>query len=75
MYRIIRFRRKSNTRPRVIKRGLTLEQAQAHCSRADTSGPKVECGLCGRRNQSRPERCSYCGGFMVSDWFDGYEES
>lgn len=25
-------------RPRVIKRGLTLEEAQAHCSREDTHG-------------------------------------
>lgn len=36
-YKIIRFRFKG--RNRVIKRGLTLEEAQAHCRRSDTRGP------------------------------------
>lgn len=36
-YKIVRFRFKGNKR--TIKRGLTLEEAQAHCQRADTSGP------------------------------------
>lgn len=36
MYKIIRFRQRGANR--VIKRGLTLEQAQAHCRRADTRG-------------------------------------
>jgi hypothetical protein len=35
-YKIIRFRFKGNNR--VIKRGLTLEQAQAHCRNPETSG-------------------------------------
>ena len=35
-YKIIRFR--FNGRPRVIKRGLTLEEAQTHCRREDTHG-------------------------------------
>jgi len=35
-YKIIRFRFKGNNR--VIKRGLTLEQAQAHCNDPATSG-------------------------------------
>jgi hypothetical protein len=35
-YKIIRFRFKG--RKRVVKRGLTLEQAQEHCSREDTHG-------------------------------------
>tara|TARA_R110002126_G_scaffold77561_1_gene193336 strand:- start:344 stop:499 length:156 start_codon:yes stop_codon:yes gene_type:complete len=35
-YKIIKF--KFNGTPRVIKRGLTLEQAQAHCQRDDTQG-------------------------------------
>lgn len=30
-YKIVRFRRTSNGRPRTILRGLTLEQAQLHC--------------------------------------------
>ena len=36
MYKIIRFRFKGVNR--VIKTGLTLEQAQAHCQREDTHG-------------------------------------
>ena len=35
-YNIVRF--KFNGRPRIIKRGLTLEEAQAWCQRADTKG-------------------------------------
>lgn len=75
-YQIVRFRRKSNARPRVIERGLTLAEARRYCSRDDTHGPKVECGVCGLRQQAGPsERCSACGGFMVRDWFDGYREA
>ena len=33
-YKIIRFRFEG--KPRVIKRGLTLDEAQAHCKREDT---------------------------------------
>lgn len=33
-YKIIRF--KFNGKNRTIKKGLTLEEAQAHCSREDT---------------------------------------
>lgn len=36
MYKIIRMR--FNGTNRVIKRGLTLEEAQAHCRREDTHG-------------------------------------
>ena len=35
-YKIIRF--KFEGRKRTIERGLTLEEAQAHCSREDTHG-------------------------------------
>jgi len=35
-YKIIRFRFNGNNK--VIKTGLTLEQAQAHCEKAETSG-------------------------------------
>lgn len=35
IYRIVRFR--FNGKPRTIRQGLTLAEAQAHCERADTS--------------------------------------
>ncbi len=35
-YKIVRFRFQGQNR--TIKRGLTLEAAQAHCQRKDTSG-------------------------------------
>jgi len=35
-YKIVRFR--FNDASRIVKRGLTLEEAQAHCSREDTRG-------------------------------------
>lgn len=35
-YKIIRFKFKGNNK--IIKRGLTLEQAQAHCNNPKTSG-------------------------------------
>ena len=37
MYNIIRFYQ--NKGPRVIKRGVTLEEAQAHCNDDSTHGP------------------------------------
>lgn len=36
-YRIVRYYRDGRT-PKVRKRGLTLEEAQAHCHREDTHG-------------------------------------
>ena len=36
-YKIVRFYRDGRHR-RTIKKGLTLEQAQAHCEREDTAG-------------------------------------
>lgn len=38
MYAIIRFFSDPDRPREVIVRGLTLDQAQAHCSRADTQG-------------------------------------
>jgi hypothetical protein len=37
-YKIVRFYFKDSEENETIVRGLTLEQAQAHCSRDDTSG-------------------------------------
>jgi|AACY02.14.fsa_nt_gi hypothetical protein len=41
-YKIIRMRAVTGLRPgRTMKRGLTLEEAQAHCRREDTRKPGV----------------------------------
>lgn len=38
-YRVVRFYRETWLTPqKVVKRGLTLEEAQEHCSREDTHG-------------------------------------
>ena len=37
-YKIIRFREAFDPSPRTIKKGLTLEEAQAPCRRDDTHG-------------------------------------
>ena len=37
VYRIIRFYRSDSRRPRTIRNGLTLAEAQAHCSDPKTS--------------------------------------
>ena len=37
-YKIVRFRREEAAPQEIIVRGLTLEQAQAHCKRDDTKG-------------------------------------
>ena len=67
MYKIVRFyKRDSNlygghleTKRRTIQTRLTLDQAQAHCNRDDTST------LSGAAKKKR-------GGW---DWFDGYTET
>ena len=38
-YKIVRFREEFDPSPEVIKRGLTLEEAQAHCQSEMTHGP------------------------------------
>jgi hypothetical protein len=36
LYNIVRFYRKEGKASKIVKRGLTLEQAQEHCNRPDT---------------------------------------
>ena len=38
MYKIVRFFRKRDKPNEIINVGLTLEEAQAHCSREETKG-------------------------------------
>jgi hypothetical protein len=55
-YKIIRFFQ-TGTPPRVIKRGLTLEEAQAHCRNPETSS-----------STATSASAKHCG-----PWFDGYD--
>lgn len=61
MYKIIRFYFKGGKR--VIKRGLTLEEAQRHCEDPETSSST--CKLPQNRRRTSQQGA----------WFDGYDES
>ena len=60
-YKIIRFF--FNGGKRVIKRGLTLEEAQRHCSDPETSSSTCKLAVNRRRTKAR------------GPWFDGYDEA
>jgi hypothetical protein len=60
-YKIVRMFR-DGRRPRVIKRGLTLAQAQAHCRDPETSSSTAK--------GAKAERYTRLWG----PWFDGYDE-
>lgn len=60
-YKIVRMFRDGRN-PRVIKRGLTLDQAQAHCRDPETSSSTA--------TSARGKRYTRLWG----QWFDGYEE-
>jgi len=59
MYKIVRFYADERA-SRTIERGLTLEEAQAHCKDPETSSTTASA-----------QKCSRIGG----QWFDGYEEA
>lgn len=61
-YKIVRFYRDRTRRQRVIKRGLTLEEAQKHCSDPETSSSTAV----GWHARKRTER--------LGAWFDGYTQ-
>jgi hypothetical protein len=61
MYKIVRMYFGS-TPNRTIKRNLTLEQAQAHCSDPQTSSSTCTSAVGKRRTRE------------LGPWFDGYEE-
>ena len=65
MYRIKRNYQNTETAPRrrVIKTGLTLEQAQAHCQDPETSS-----STCTRADRKAITR-------RYGPWFDGYDET
>jgi len=58
-YRIVRFYFRG--RRRVLSRGLTLAQVQAHCANRETSSRTAQGASARRRTRAR------------GPWFDGYE--
>ena len=61
-YKIVRNYFRAGIRKRTIKTGLTLAQAQAHCSNRETSS-----STCTNKVGKARTR-------MVGPWFDGYSE-
>ena len=59
-YKIIRFFQDRYRKSRTIKRGLTLQEAQAYCKDPETSGRTCK----GATGKSRTKR--------YGPWFDGY---
>lgn len=62
VYKIIRFYERREVPNRVVRRGLTLEEAQAHCNDPETSSR-----TCTKYHQKRRTR-------DFGHWFDGYTE-
>lgn len=60
-YKIVRMYRDDQFKNRTIARGLTLEQAQAHCRDPETSSRTATSAAARRRTRER------------GPWFDGYE--
>lgn len=61
-YKIVRFYRDSATRRRTMERGLTLDEARAHCGEAETSSSTATTST----GLARTRR--------IGAWFDGYEQ-
>ena len=61
-YRIVRMYQTDGMRAQVIKRDLTLDEAQAHCKDPETSSSTCR----NDAGQARTQR--------VGHWFDGYEQ-
>ena len=62
MYKIVRQYLRDHTLSRTIKSGLTLEQAQAHCSDPETSS-----STCTRSDRKRITK-------RKGAWFDSYTD-
>ena len=60
-YKIVRFYKDAPLRRRTIDRGLTLEEAQAHCRDPETSSSTCT----SKTGRARTKR--------LGPWFDGYE--
>ena len=62
-YQIVRMYQDPDKPSRVMLRGLTLEEVQAHCKNPETSSSTCTNRLGKKRTQ------------MYGAWFDGYEET
>ena len=73
-YKILRFYfpgGPGESRRSAIKTGLTLVEAQAHCSLPSTSGG-IACPTCGLWSKTRKAHPMSCLGKTTNAWFDGY---
>jgi hypothetical protein len=61
-YNIVRMYQRAGIRKRTLARGVTLEEAQRHCSDPETSSST--CTKSAGRRRTR----------QLGPWFDGYEE-
>ena len=61
-YNVVRMYRDAGISRRIIRRGLTLSEAQAHCSDPETSSSTCE-KYAGRKRTRR-----------MGAWFDGYDD-
>jgi hypothetical protein len=61
-YKIVRLYQDPKVNNEVIKTGLTLEEAQAHCSDPETSSSTAK------------NRIARAGLARYGPWFDGYDE-
>ena len=61
-YKIVRMYFSSDVSNRVVKRGLTLDEAQRHCQDPETSSSTCRKSHNVKRTQER------------GNWFDGYEK-
>lgn len=63
LYDIVRFYQNPNVENEVIKTGLTLEEAQEHCSDPETSSSTAK------------NRIARAGVARYGEWFDGYRRA
>jgi hypothetical protein len=61
-YKVVRFYQQHPARALRLRRGLTLEQAQAHCQNPETSSRTCTTAEGHRRTE------------LMGPWFDGYTE-
>ena len=61
-YRVVRFYKDHDIRRRILKRNLSIWEAQSHCQNPETSS-STALGSTPRRRTRK-----------LGEWFDGYEE-